>query len=170
MVKFLLNNRFFIVYLSPFLLGSLTTISFQPFNLTIINFLVFPFLFFIVCHINKKSKNIYRKKPYLINLLIYSSNNSNNLSNSKRIEKKIIKKEEKALKKNQKIIAKNEKRILTDSTAKKVPLKERKLTTGEKIQRAGEAPSLYSELMGERTKIQLQIVVSVYLIRHIGAI
>ena len=79
-----------------------------------------------------------------------------NLSNSKRIEKKIIKKEEKAVNKNQKIIAKNEKRILTDSTVKKIPLKERKLTTGEKIQRAGEAPSLYSELMGERTKIQLQ--------------
>ena len=64
MVKFLLNNRFFIVYFSPFLLGSLTTISFQPFNLTIINFIILPLIFFFIVYINKKSKNVYRKRPY----------------------------------------------------------------------------------------------------------
>ncbi len=68
MLTYILNSRLILVFIIPFFLGSATILSFQPFNLTIINFLVFPFLFFIVCHINKKSKNIYRKKPYLINL------------------------------------------------------------------------------------------------------
>ena len=71
MVKFLLNNRFFIVYLSPFLLGSLTTISFQPFNLTIINFIILPLIFFFIVYINKKSKNVYRKRPYKKNFFLF---------------------------------------------------------------------------------------------------
>ena len=36
--------------------------------MTIINFLIFPCLFFILCNINKRSKNKYRKKPHLINI------------------------------------------------------------------------------------------------------
>ena len=68
MLTYILNSRLILVFMIPVFLGSATILSFQPFNLTIINFLVFPFLFFIVCHINKKSKNTYRKKPYLINL------------------------------------------------------------------------------------------------------
>ena len=74
MLTYVLNSRLILVFIIPFFLGSATILSFQPFNLTIINFLIFPFLFFIVCYINKKSKNTYRKKPYLINLFyrIYS--------------------------------------------------------------------------------------------------
>ena len=68
MLTYVLNSRLILVFIIPFFLGSATILSFQPFNLTIINFLIFPFLFFIVCYINKKSKNTYRKKPYLINL------------------------------------------------------------------------------------------------------
>ena len=40
----------------------------SAFNFSIINFLVLPCLFFLICYINKKSQNIYRKKPHLTNL------------------------------------------------------------------------------------------------------
>ena len=59
-----LNNRFLILYLIPFLSGSLTVFSFQPFNLTIINFLILPIFFYLILFIKKKSKSKYRKKPY----------------------------------------------------------------------------------------------------------
>ena len=71
MFKRFLNNRFLILYLTPFILGSLTTLSFQPFNLTIINFFIFPFFFYLVTYINKKSKATYRKKPYKKNLFLF---------------------------------------------------------------------------------------------------
>ena len=66
-----LNNRFLILYLSPFILGGLTTLSFEPFNLTIINLIIFPFFFYLVVYINKKSKNIYRKRPYKKNFFLF---------------------------------------------------------------------------------------------------
>ena len=62
------NNRILIVFVYPFVLGVLTVFSFQPFNYTFINFLILPALFLITTFVNKKSKNIYRKKPYLTNL------------------------------------------------------------------------------------------------------
>ena len=68
MFRNLLNNRFIIVFFSPFILGLLTVFSFQPFNLTGINFLIIPALFLLLTHVRKKSKNIYRKKPFLSNL------------------------------------------------------------------------------------------------------
>ena len=37
----ILNNRFYVVFLFPFLLGLLSVFSFQPFNLTIVNFLFY---------------------------------------------------------------------------------------------------------------------------------
>ena len=51
MLNYVLNNRVLLVYLIPFLLGSITVFSFQPFNLTIINFLALPLLFFILSNI-----------------------------------------------------------------------------------------------------------------------
>ena len=66
-----LNNRFYILYLTPFLLGMLSTLSFMPFNLIIVNFVILPFIFYLIVHINKKSKNLYRKKPYKKNLFIF---------------------------------------------------------------------------------------------------
>ena len=62
------NNRILLVFVIPFLLGCTSVLSFQPFNFTLINFVIFPIIFHILCEINKKSKSIYRKKPYLINL------------------------------------------------------------------------------------------------------
>ena len=71
MLEKYLNNRFLIIYVTPFIFGLLTTLSFQPYNLTIINFIVLPLLFYLVVHINKKSKVIYRKKPYKKNLFLF---------------------------------------------------------------------------------------------------
>ncbi len=66
-LKFL-NNRFILVCVLPLFLGLLSVFSFNPFNFTIINFIIFTSLFYLLSHVNKKSKNIYRKKPYLKNL------------------------------------------------------------------------------------------------------
>ena len=66
-----LNNRLIVLYVVPLGIGSLTTLSFQPFNLTIINLFIFPIFFYLITHINKKSKVIYRKRPYKKNLFIF---------------------------------------------------------------------------------------------------
>ncbi len=71
MIKKFFENRYFILFIFPFLIGSLTVFSFQPFNLTIINFLIIPLLFYLIIYISKKSHSIYRKKPYKINLFLF---------------------------------------------------------------------------------------------------
>ena len=71
MIKKLFDNRYFILFIFPFLIGSLTVLSFQPFNLTIINFIIFPFFFYIIIHISKKTQSVYRKRPYKINLFLF---------------------------------------------------------------------------------------------------
>ncbi len=67
MIKKLLNNRSFLVLLFPFSLGILSVLSFQPYNFSIINFVIFPILFLLIVYVGKKSKSKYRKKPYKIN-------------------------------------------------------------------------------------------------------
>ena len=71
MVEKYLNNRFITLYILPFIFGSLSILSFEPFNFTIINFIIFPLLFYLLIYINKKSKAIYRIKPYRKNLFIF---------------------------------------------------------------------------------------------------
>ena len=71
MLKKYLDNRFLILYLTPFIIGSLSVLSFQPFNLTFLNFIIFPLFFFLTVYINKKSKFIFRKKPYRRNFFIF---------------------------------------------------------------------------------------------------
>ncbi len=68
-----LNNRFFILYLIPLITGALTVFSYEPFNFTLINFLILPLFFYLIVYIKKKSKSKYRKKPYKINLFIFGS-------------------------------------------------------------------------------------------------
>ena len=68
MIKKILNNRFLVLYIVPFLLGLLTVFSFQPFNFSLINFFVMPSFFLLICYVKEKSKSTYRKKPYLRNL------------------------------------------------------------------------------------------------------
>ncbi len=64
----IISSRVFMIFLIPFLLGLISVLSFQPFNLTFINFFIFPSLFFVLTFVNKRSRNIYRKKPFLRNL------------------------------------------------------------------------------------------------------
>ena len=66
-----LTNRFFTLYLIPFIIGSSTVLSFHPFNVTIINLIAFPLFFYLVTYINKKSKSVYRKKPLRRNLFTF---------------------------------------------------------------------------------------------------
>ncbi len=68
-----LNNRFNILFFFPFFLGSLTVFSFQPFNFSIINFIILPIFFYLAVYIKKKSKSTYRKKPFRKNLFLYGT-------------------------------------------------------------------------------------------------
>ena len=61
----MLYNRILVIYFFPFILGILTTLSFAPFNLTIVNFLTFPILLFLVLLIKKRTESKYRKKNLL---------------------------------------------------------------------------------------------------------
>ena len=71
MLEKFLNSRLLVIYFSPLVLGLLTVFSFQPYNLTIINFFILPIFFYLIVLITKRSKNIYRKKPYKRNLFIF---------------------------------------------------------------------------------------------------
>ena len=71
MIEKYLNSRFFILYFIPFALGSLSTLSFAPFNLILINLIILPIFFYLLVYINKKSKSVYRQKPYKKNLFIF---------------------------------------------------------------------------------------------------
>ncbi len=68
-----LNNRLIILYIVPLILGAVTVFSFQPFNFIFINFFVLPIFFYLIFYINKKSKSIYRKKPYKKNFFIFGT-------------------------------------------------------------------------------------------------
>ena len=70
MLEKILNNRAIVLYLLPLIFGSLTVFSFQPFNLSFINFILLPFFFLLTVYVRKKSQSLYRKKPYQKNLFI----------------------------------------------------------------------------------------------------
>ena len=71
MLKNILSNRFVVLYIIPFTIGSISVLSFEPFNLTIINFIILPLFFYFMVYINKKTKVFYRKKPYKKNFFIF---------------------------------------------------------------------------------------------------
>ena len=71
MIEKFLNNRFLTLYIIPVTIGSLSVISFHPFNITIINLIIFPLFFYLIVYINKKSKSVYRKKPLRKNLFTF---------------------------------------------------------------------------------------------------
>ena len=56
------------IFILPFFLGLLSVFSFQPFNIVIINFFIISGLFLLLTYVQKRSRNIYRKKPYRANL------------------------------------------------------------------------------------------------------
>ncbi len=71
MIEKYLDNRLITLYLIPFFIGTITTLTFEPFNFTILNFIIFPLFFYLIIYINKKSKGTYRKKPFKKNLFIF---------------------------------------------------------------------------------------------------
>ncbi len=73
MIETFLNNRFITLYFLPLVTGLFTVLSFQPFNFSFINFFILPFLFYLIVYINKKSRSVYRKKPYKKNLFIFGT-------------------------------------------------------------------------------------------------
>ena len=73
MLEKYLNNRFLTLYLIPFIIGSLTVFTFQPYNLTFLNFLALPIFFYLAVYINKKTKSNFRKKPHKKNLFIFGT-------------------------------------------------------------------------------------------------
>ena len=56
MLEKYLNNHFLILYLSPLILGLLTVFSFEPFNITLINFIILPIFFYLLVYIKKNQK------------------------------------------------------------------------------------------------------------------
>ncbi len=65
--KKILESKIFLIFIFPFILGCLSSLSFQPLNFTFINFLSLPILFSILLFVKKKTKSKYRKKPFLLN-------------------------------------------------------------------------------------------------------
>ena len=58
----LLNNKFFVIFFAPFILGAITILSFAPYNLTFINFFTFSTLLFLISEVKTKTQSKYRKK------------------------------------------------------------------------------------------------------------
>jgi len=54
----------------PFFLGLMTVFTFQPFNISLINFFVLPVFFLILVYVKKSSMSTYRKKPFQKNLFL----------------------------------------------------------------------------------------------------
>jgi len=68
-LKLLINNKFFVIYLAPFLLGSMMVLGFSPYNLTFVNFFIFPLLLFLISYVKKKTQSKYRKSKSNLNFL-----------------------------------------------------------------------------------------------------
>ena len=58
----LLNNKLFVIYVAPFIIGAITILGFAPFNLTFLNFLTFSALLFLILNLKEKTKSKYIKK------------------------------------------------------------------------------------------------------------
>ena len=58
----LLNNKFFVIFIAPFLLGAITILGFAPYNLTFINFFTFSILLFLVLEVKKELDPSIEKK------------------------------------------------------------------------------------------------------------
>ena len=58
----LLKNKYFVIYFAPFLLGAITVLSFEPFNLTFLNFFSFSSLLFLILILNQGTSSKYRNK------------------------------------------------------------------------------------------------------------
>jgi len=57
-----MNNKLFVLFIAPFLLGAITILGFAPYDLTFINFFTFSILLFLILKIKKQTQSKYRKK------------------------------------------------------------------------------------------------------------
>ena len=73
MISKILNSRFLILYAIPFLLGSSTVFSFEPFNFTLINFFYFTIFFYLIVYIKKNLKAYIEKDRIKKNLFIFGT-------------------------------------------------------------------------------------------------
>ena len=58
----LLDNKLFVIFLAPFLLGAITILGFAPYNITFVNFFTFSTLLFLILVIKKKRNLNIEKK------------------------------------------------------------------------------------------------------------
>ena len=63
-MSILLNNKFFVIFFAPFILGAITTLGFSPLNLTFVNFFSFSVLLFLLLLVKEKTNLKYRKKKF----------------------------------------------------------------------------------------------------------
>ena len=59
------NKRIFIIFIFPLILGGITVLGFQPFNLFFVNFFSLPLLFFIIIYVKKNPKVPIEKNLFL---------------------------------------------------------------------------------------------------------
>ena len=57
-----MNNKLFVLFLAPFLLGAITILGFAPYDLTFINFFTFSILLFLILKINRQTQLKIKKK------------------------------------------------------------------------------------------------------------
>jgi len=57
-----LNNKFFVIFFAPFVLGVITIFGFSPYNFTFINFFTFSIFLFLIFLVKKRTLSVYRKK------------------------------------------------------------------------------------------------------------
>ena len=62
-----LESRFSLVFLIPFLLGLISVFGFQPFNFSIVNFIIFPALFFIFTYVIIRDRKVFTEKNLILN-------------------------------------------------------------------------------------------------------
>ena len=76
-LNILFNNKFFVIFFAPFLLGALTTLGFSPYNFTFINFFSFSILLtssLDMKKLNKKFRNQNKSTDVLSFPFLSSSN------------------------------------------------------------------------------------------------
>ena len=60
----LLNNKLFVLFLAPLLLGAATILCFAPYSLTFIGFFTFSILLSLILNVKKQTQSKYRKKKF----------------------------------------------------------------------------------------------------------
>ena len=61
------NKRIFILFIFPIILGGISVLSFQPFNVFLLNFLTLPALFYLILYV-KKNLKVFIEKNLLLKI------------------------------------------------------------------------------------------------------